>query len=26
PLLQAFTDTEVIEENTEDNNQLNLFN
>ncbi|KAF0156802.1 MAG: hypothetical protein FD159_1141, partial [Syntrophaceae bacterium] len=25
-LLQAFTDTEVIEENTEDNNQLNLFN
>ncbi len=26
PLLQALTDAEVIEENTEDNNQLNLFN
>ena len=26
PLLQAFTDAEVIEEKTEDNNQLNLFN
>jgi len=26
PLLQALTDVEIAEENTETNNQLNLFN